>query len=180
MVVNEFLPLFVGQPMIDEIQRSGRRFYGASVLPGQPRRRQRETVLRVPLDPALADDPDPGRPRRRMPAGRRFIGWQTFFDFGDGEVRPNKRIDATISTPLFTLPLSAIAGRNQPQVLPQRNLLRHVTWSMPSGQALAASMGAAPLTGGDLAELSVYGLELETNTPLWYYVLTEAELVPTD
>ena len=27
---------------------------------------------------------------------RRFVGWQTFFDFGDGEVKPNKRIDTTL------------------------------------------------------------------------------------
>jgi len=26
-------------------------------------------------------------------AARRFIGWQTFFDFGDGQVKPNKLID---------------------------------------------------------------------------------------
>ena len=28
----------------------------------------------------------------------RFIDWQTFFDFGDGRVRPNKTIDTTLST----------------------------------------------------------------------------------
>ena len=54
-------------------------------------------------------------------APRRFIGWQTFLDFGGGEVKPNKRIDTKISTPLFNLPLGAIACHDRPQSLPQRN-----------------------------------------------------------
>jgi hypothetical protein len=60
------------------------------------------------------------------PAPRRYVGWQTFFDLGDGNVKNNKRIDTTISSVLFTLPVSAIAPHTQtsPTVLPQRNLLR--------------------------------------------------------
>ena len=38
------------------------------------------------------------------PAPRRYIGWQTFFDLGDGNVKNNKKIDTTISSILFTLP----------------------------------------------------------------------------
>ena len=34
-------------------------------------------------------------------APTRFIDWQTFFDFGDGNVRPNKKIDTRLSTVLF-------------------------------------------------------------------------------
>ena len=56
-------------------------------------------------------------------------------------VRPNKIIDTKISTPLFNLPLGAIASGDLPTSLPQRNLLRHLTWSMPSGQAIARAMG---------------------------------------
>ena len=62
-------------------------------------------------------------------------------------------------------------------VLPQRTLLRHITWSLPSGQALARRMHVAPLASADLSELSSYGLGLEASTPLWYYVLKEAEVV---
>lgn len=44
------------------------------------------------------------------------------FDFGDGQVKNNKRIDPTISSVLFTLPLPALAPhtQNAPTVLPQR------------------------------------------------------------
>ena len=77
------------------------------------------------------------------PAPRRYIGWQTFFDLGDGQVKNNKKIDPTISSVLFTLPLPAIAPHTQtaPVVLPQRNLLRQLTWGLPSGQAIAARDG---------------------------------------
>jgi hypothetical protein len=63
------------------------------------------------------------------PARRRYVGWQTFFDLGDGQVKNNKKIDATISSVLFTLPVPAIAAHTQtaPTVLPQRNLLRQLT-----------------------------------------------------
>ena len=111
------------------------------------------------------------------PAPRRYIGWQTFFDFGDGQVKNNKKIDATISSVLFTLPVPAIAPRTQtsPTVLPQRNLLRQLTWSLPSGQAVARAMGVAPLGASDLADVGAVYAPFSTSTPLWYYALAEAK-----
>jgi hypothetical protein len=127
------------------------------------------------FDPAGDGQADPVDLRGGARAPRRFIGWQTFFDFGDGNVKPNKRIDTKISTPLFDLPLRAIASHDAPQSLPQRNLLRQLTWSLPSGQAIARAMDVAPLSDADLGELQPYGFQ--SRTPLWYYVLKEAELV---
>jgi hypothetical protein len=111
-------------------------------------------------------------------ADRRYIGWQTFFDFGDGQVKPNKRIDTDVSSVLFALPTSTIAGgQTDVQVLPQRNLLRHLTWGLPSGQRLARAMGADVLTGDDLADIKGVYAPFGSNTPLWYYVLAEARAV---
>jgi hypothetical protein len=124
-----------------------------------------------------AGGPDPDDLRGGFRAWRRFVGWQTFFDFGDGQVKPNKRIDTRISTPLFDLPLGAIANHTPPVVLPVRTLLRHVMWELPSGQAIAKRMGVSALSPADLDELHRYGLGLERSTPLWYYVLKEAELI---
>ena len=89
------------------------------------------------------------------PAPRRYVGWQTFFDLGDGQVKNNKKIDTTISSVMFTLPVPAIAPHTQtsPTVLPQRNLLRQLTWGLPAGQAVARAMGADPLTAADLADI---------------------------
>jgi hypothetical protein len=112
-------------------------------------------------------------------APRRFIGWQIFFDFGGAQttnVRFTKTIDSKISTPLFRLPLGAIASGDPPTSLPQRNLLRHLTWSIPSGQAIAEAMRIPALSSSQLSELRPFGVGLEQSTPLWYYILKEAEL----
>jgi hypothetical protein len=128
------------------------------------------------FDPAGEGQLDPVDLRGGCRAARRFIGWQTFFDFSDGEVKPRKRIDTRLSTPLFNLPLGTIGNGMPPTSLAQRNLLRHVTWELPSGQEIARAMGEPALAAADLAELAGYGLGLESSTPLWYYVLKEAEV----
>lgn len=112
------------------------------------------------------------------PAVNRYIGWQTFFDLGDGQVKNNKKVDTTISSVMFTLPLPAIAPHTQlsPTVLPQRNLLRQLTWSLPSGQSIAAAMGVTPLASADLADIGSVYAPFATSTPLWYYILAEAKV----
>ncbi len=47
---------------------------------------------------------------------------------------------------------------------------------MPSGQSIAREMDLEPLAASELSELRSYGLGLERSTPLWYYVLKEAEV----
>ena len=131
------------------------------------------------FDPAGEGQADPVDLRGGRRAPRRFIGWQTFFNFGGDQaqhVRPEQAHRPTISTPLFNLPLGAIASGEPPTSLPQRNLLRHLTWAIPSGQRHRPGHGSAALDRSQLQELAGYGVGLEASTPLWYYVLAEAEL----
>jgi hypothetical protein len=198
IVQHEFLPQVVGKAVVDEVLKKGRRVFrprlGEGFIPVEfqaaaypfghsmvrPSYRANlesdggSPFFAMVFDPAGEGEADPVDLRGGARAPRRFIGRQTFFDFGDGEVKPNKRIDTKISTPLFDLPLGAIASHDPPQSLPQRNLLRQLTWSLPSGQDVARAMGIKKLTPGDLRELKPYGFE--KSTPLWYYVLREAEL----
>lgn len=112
----------------------------------------------------------------------RFIDWRTFFDFSDGNARPNKKIDTILSSPLFALPHSVVPHprpATNPSSLAQRNLLRHLTFSLPSGQRVARLMaaqvpGITPLSDGDFNDLRPYGLH--NRTPLWYYLLREADV----
>jgi hypothetical protein len=92
-------------------------------------------------------------------------------------MRPNKAIDTKLSTPLFNLPLGTIPGQAGPTSLPQRNLLRHVTWLIPSGQSIAQHMGVPMLSSDDLQELRTFGQDLDRSTPLWYYILKEGEVM---
>jgi hypothetical protein len=199
MILREFLPLFIGRPMLNDILRNGRKFYRPQVVQipvefqaaayrfghsmVRPSYRANLTGLSgqpffgIIFDPAEVNNPDPDDLRGGFRTPRRFIGWQTFFDFGDGNMRPNKLIDTRISTPLFDLPLAAIATGDPPTALPQRNLLRQVTWQLPAGQSIARQMRVPALSGSDLTELKEFGLNLHESTPLWYYILKEAEVI---
>jgi hypothetical protein len=204
VIVHEFLPTIVGSALVNDILTRGRRFYrptsGEQSIPvefqgaayrfghsmvrpsyranlagdnGQP-------FFGFIFDPVGEGQTDPVDLRGGARAARRFIGWQTFFNFGGAQaanVRPNKVIDTKISTPLFNLPLGAIASGDPPTSLPQRNLLRHLTWSIPSGQSIARAMGIRPLSREQLRELAPFGVDLDRSTPLWYYVLKEAEVL---
>lgn len=127
---------------------------------------------------ANADSADPDDFRGGKRAPRRFVDWQTFFDFGDGLVRPNKAIDTKLSTPLMNLPGSRSPAPGLPgdgvQSLASRNLMRHVNFGIPSGQAIAAHLGLPALQPAHLRELPD---GMDTSTPLWYYVLKEAEVM---
>jgi hypothetical protein len=199
IILKEFLPLIIGQDVVTDILTNGRRWYrpepGPAFIPVEfqgAAYRFGHSMVRpsyranlagnadgtpffgLVFDPAGEGQADPVDLRGGRRARRRFIGWQTFFDFGDGAVRPNKRIDGRISTPLFNLPLGAIASGDQPTSLAQRNLLRQLTWSIPAGQRIAQTIGAPMLHFQELAD---YGVALENQTPLWYYVMAEAGLL---
>ena len=202
LLLHQFLPEFVGQAMIDDILANGRQHYtpntpripvefqtsayrfGHSLI--RPSYRANlagddgEPFFGMVFDPSQfgVDDPEDMSGGHRAP--RRFIGWQTFFDFEDGEVKPNKRIDTHISTPLFQLPMGTIdTSRGEPigpTSLATRNLLRHITWEIASGEQIADAMGVPRLTPGDLSDIVDVAPRLEGATPLWLYVLREADL----
>jgi hypothetical protein len=167
IVLHEYLPQMIGHGVTHDILTHGRRWYrparavvpiefiGAAYRFGHSMVRPSYRVNRQ-----LCGFVEDLRGGQRAP--ERYVDWGTFVNFGDGRVRPNKRIDRKISSPLFA------------HSLPQRNLVRHVTWGIPAGQDIAETMGFTPL---HLPELAHYGLGLESRTPLWYYILAEAELI---
>jgi Animal haem peroxidase len=216
MIVHEFLPHFIGQAMVNDILRNGRRFYrpdvgfipiefqGAAYRFGhsmvRPSYRANlagdndgSAFFGMVFDPTGEGQADPVDLRGGARARRRFIGWQTFFDFGptftdpgngntNPAIRPNKLIDTTISTPLLRLPIQTIANGVPGDIisLPSRNLLRHITWAIPSGQSIARLMGVPMLTGDNdevLRQLRTYNLNLDDSTPLWFYALREARVL---
>src|SRR5688500_2736992 len=179
LLVHEFLPQFVGGAMVHNVLANGGRFYpkpdteGTIPVEFQMAYRFGHSLVRPSYRanftgnggaPFFAMLFDGGQPPGAEPTdlrggargSRRFIGWQTFFEFPGfaSDPRPNKRIDTKLSTPLFELPLGAIASGLPPISLAERNLLRHLTWSLPSGQAIAAAMGGPVLPDSAFAELN--------------------------
>jgi hypothetical protein len=199
IVIHEFLPLTCGESVVEDVLEHGRNFFKWRNEPfvpvefsvaayrfghSQVRPSYRANFTGDAGQPFFAfvfttspsanpADPDDLTCSTRAP--RRFIDWPTFFNFGDGQARPNKRIDTVLSTALFTLP-STVVGHPDPKTNPfslaQRNLLRHLTFSLPSGQRVARAMELEPLSDGDFADLKQHGLD--NRTPLWFYVLREA------
>jgi hypothetical protein len=215
IVLNEFLPLTIGQDRVDEILRNGPRFYKVTDRTQDSffRSPSREPLIPVEFavaayrfghsqirpsyrlnfgaasggeffafifdDSADPNDPDPKDMRGGKRASRRFVDWQTFFKFDDVNFRPNKKIDSKLSTPMMLLPGSRGPAPGLPndgiQSLASRNLMRHVNFGIPSGQAIARVMRVRALTPEQLSELAQFGMD--KSTPLWYYILKEAEVL---
>lgn len=136
-----------------------------------------DTVVDVPIF-ASADKPAPLEHLggfRRLPA-LWTIDWSFFFKTSaNAKPQLSRKIDASIAKPLFKLP--GLPG-DRPS-LPRLNLMRGRALGLPSGQDVAAAMGAPPLTAAQLGlgkiELPAEGRKaLERATPLWFYILREA------
>lgn len=110
------------------------------------------------------------------------IDWRRFHDLGTPQGTPNfefnvaRKIDPFLIPTLHTLP-GFPAGREGN--LAFRNLKRGVLLGLPSGQTIAAHMKVKPLTKAQLSSgpdgAVAAANRLIDHTPLWYYILKEAE-----
>jgi len=116
------------------------------------------------------------------------IRWKRFTD-GDKPDRFARKIDTHLAPPLKDLTNEG-NDRTDPSEkrilkrLAVRNLLRGYRLAIPTGQAVATALGVAALTeeqllDGDqgVADALLDGGFLDA-TPLWFYVLKEAEVAP--
>lgn len=125
---------------------------------------------------------DPNTPPVHLPSNW-IIDWRRFFDLGTPATAPNfefnqaRKIDPFIIPQLHNLP----GGGGS---LPFRNLKRGVMMKLPSGQDVAKFMKAhvnkPVLTEDEIASgpdgLVAKQLGLHKKTPLWYYILKEAQV----
>jgi hypothetical protein len=120
------------------------------------------------------------------------IDWRLFFPQtgvkpvlagARNRVQPAYKIDTSLVAPLMNLP-----GVPAPAMLALRNLLRGLQMGLPSGQAVAAYMGA-PVLGDDHLvvgkateedseknpSVATLSPDFGGNAPLWFYILSEAQ-----
>lgn len=106
-----------------------------------------------------------------------IIDWRRFFEVGrPGLLNFTRKIDPTLAEGLRRLAVPS----GQPAVLAVRNLLRGSRVGLPAGQDVAEAMGFTPLrpnqiAGGDERDV-LRKHDFHRRTPLWYYILREAEL----
>ncbi len=125
--------------------------------------------------------------------GKWALDWARFFDMKplqgrknageltDKRVQPSYKIDTRIVFPLSNLPKREFGESPPRSSLAMRNILRGFTLGLPSGQAVANLMGLEPLgaddilLGDDATPLSTVVPQIGDQTPLWVYVLAEAQ-----
>jgi hypothetical protein len=181
VIVEDFLVELVGRDLVAEVKDPDRRRFrpeGTPTIPfefadaafryghGQIRHRYRlqDGSGEYGVFPDLVGF-RPVAPEHR-------IDWPLLFG---AEAQPAKRMDGRLAASLIGLPI-AITGDVEVEAyhsLAARDLQRGAAIGLPSGEAVARAIGAEPLTR-DEAGLGAFGWEGET--PLWLYVLREADV----
>lgn len=195
IVLNEFLPRTVGGDfmadvldMTDPIEVGPAympvEFSGATYRFGHSQIRPGYAVNDdegAGLFPAAPDAP-PGNDLRggRDFAGKLVVDWKHFFGetppAADGRpiIQQSKKIDTKLSGPLLNLPHSVVPPVDPARSLAERNLLRGLRLRLPAGETIADFLAI------DRVPESVVWEDLPANaglTPLWFYILKEAEVL---
>jgi hypothetical protein len=185
IVLFDFLPTTIGEERARKLLHDGPRFFrpaGAVSIPfefadaayrfGHSQMRDAYRVQRGGDELTLFPDLIGFRPV----ASDRVVDWSLLFDVPGKPLATRARpIDGCLPEPLLKLPVD-ITGKLEDQdfeSLAVRDLQRGVATGLPSGEAVARLVGEQPLRREEIG-LSAFGWSGET--PLWYYLLKEAEV----
>ena len=182
IAVHDFLPRLVGATLVEQVLAEGGRWFAPpprqAYIPlefadaayryghGQIRHTYRlvDGGPAVPLFPDLVGFGP-------LAADRRLDLAQVFDVPGRPPAQRAKRLDGRLAASLIGLPeqVTGVVETAAYRSLAVRDLLRGDTTGLPSGEAVARLVGVAPLTADELTQTWPDG------TPLWFYVLKEAE-----
>jgi hypothetical protein len=182
IAVHDFLPRLVGAPLVEQVLAEGGRWFAPpprkAYIPlefadaayryghGQIRHTYRlvDGGPTVPLFPDLVGFGP-------LPADRRLDLTQVFDVPGRPQAQRAKRLDGRLAASLIGLPeqVTGAVDTAAYRSLAVRDLLRGDTTGLPSGEAVARLIGVPPLTRDEVEPAWPGG------TPLWFYVLKEAE-----
>lgn len=190
IVLNEFLPLFIGQELVDDILCRGRKFYkpcnrpfipiefsaaayrfGHSMIPLMLRVQKRGASL--PFFGNVL-----GMGFEALGSAKAIVDWDVLFGCNYRNYERADALDIKLATILLGLPFITEGNSN----LANRNLLRGQSFLLPSGEAVAELMESCGIetkhksvtafTNKILEKLGHHGC-----TPLWFYILAEAQII---
>ena len=125
----------------------------------------------------------PDEPAEPLPANR-VVDWDRFTRTWGGNANFAENIDTLISEDMFNLPAAAmpIFSKASPPPLPQMTLLRGSRIGLPSGQeacraAVVQSLRGAQIGFDDDGNEFLRRRGMNERTPLWYFLLREAEVL---
>jgi hypothetical protein len=202
IVRNEFLKWFILPEILANIEKHGSRFFkparGEEVpaLPiefTQAAFRFGHSMVQLQYEinqwiglVRLSDLIGKTRPNEKSEPllADKVVDWDRFTRKWGGNANFAENIDTLISEDMFNLPAAAmpIFSQFSPPPLPQMTLLRGSRMGLPSGQEACRALGMQPLAGAQIG-FDDDGNEflrdrgMHEKTPLWYYLLREAEVL---
>lgn len=184
-ILKEFLPSLVGDDLVEALLRDGPRFYrpeGHAYIPlefadaayryGHSQIRHRYTLNGTSKPTQIFPDLigfGPVTPERR-------VEWPRLFDApGWPPAARAKKIDGRLVSALIALPVAVTGDAEVEEFhsLAVRDLERGHAVGLPSGEAIARYLHEEPLT---VDEVGTGKAGWRGETPLWYYVLREADV----
>ena len=183
-VLHEFLPSLVERSLVEEILEHGPKWFrptGGVFIPlefADAAYRYGHCQIRHAYRLNQETDPVPVFSDligfRPVPP-ERAIDWSLFFDVdGAKTAQRAKKIDGRLAGPLIRLPaeITGEGGEAAYHSLAVRDLQRGQGVGLPSGEAVARHIGVAPLRP---EEVGLRATGWSGETPLWYYILREAD-----
>jgi hypothetical protein len=192
VVINDFLRAMCGSAVVDDILGNGRRFYcatnGTPYIPiefavaayrfGHSMIPQR---IQIQKGGSLFDifGPKLGRGFSPLDDSDAIVDWHELVPTSLGRtIQMAERLDTKMAALLLNLPF--LAGDPVPS-LAARNLLRGQSFLLPSGEQVAAAIGRSETEIAGVRQnaqaLAGSAIDLSSGTPLWFYLLVEAEEV---
>jgi hypothetical protein len=182
IVLHDFLPSAIGSELTAELLDRGPRFYApgneaaiplefadAAYRYGHGQIRERYLVdggLQLPLFPDLMGF---------QPVAHE-LDWSSVFDLpGRRPAQRSRRLDGTLPQSLIHLPvqITGEVSEDAYHSLAVRDLQRGLATGLPSGEEVARAVGTEPLTAD---EVGLAGQGWTSETPLWFYLLREADV----
>lgn len=185
VVLREFLPALIGAELTGLIMRGDRRYYRPQDQPFIPLEfadaayRYGHSQIRHAYQLNAAGSAVPIFPNLlgfRPVAADHQIEWTRLFDAADAPPAARaKKIDGRLVGALIALPVALTGASDVDEFhsLAVRDLTRGQGVGLPSGEAVARRMGEPPLS---VDEVGTAGAGWSSETPLWYYILREADV----